>query len=121
MYYSDFNPHPNPTCRIIFCMYLKFTLGKLFYFFRELQLNLITSHAAGVGDPLSPDKTRMLLALRINILAKGYSGIRIKTLKQYIDAFNGKKFMCWVTQCFGASLPHFLISRKKFLKIYNFS
>ena len=36
----------------------------------ELQNNLIRSHAAGVGRALSPEKTRMLLALRINVLAK---------------------------------------------------
>ncbi|XP_064633596.1 histidine ammonia-lyase-like [Lineus longissimus] len=54
----------------------------------ELQENLIRSHAAGVGDPITPERTRMLLALRINILAKGHSGISPKTLHQYIDAFN---------------------------------
>ena len=32
----------------------------------------------------------MLLALRINVLAKGYSGITLNTLQQYIAAFNGK-------------------------------
>ena len=58
-------------------------------FYRELQENLIRSHAAGVGPALNPDKTRMLLALRINILAKGHSGISLKTLRQLIDAFNG--------------------------------
>ena len=58
---------------------------------RELQENLIRSHAAGVGPALNPDKTRMLLALRINVLAKGHSGISLKTLRQLIDAFNGKK------------------------------
>ena len=57
---------------------------------RDLQANLIRSHAAGVGKALTPQKTRMLLALRINILAKGYSGIKLTTLKQLIDAFNGK-------------------------------
>ena len=57
---------------------------------RELQENLIRSHAAGVGKALTPEKTRMLLALRINVLAKGYSGIKLGTLKQLIDAFNGK-------------------------------
>ena len=57
--------------------------------YRELQENLIRSHAAGVGPALNPDKTRMLLALRINILAKGHSGISLKTLRQLIDAFNG--------------------------------
>jgi len=55
---------------------------------RELQENLIRSHAAGVGKALTPEKTRMLLALRINVLAKGYSGISLRTLKQLIDAFN---------------------------------
>ncbi|KAI3641777.1 hypothetical protein MIR68_000179 [Amoeboaphelidium protococcarum] len=54
----------------------------------ELQVNLITSHAAGVGDALSVERTRMLLALRINVLAKGCSGISVKVLKQMVDAFN---------------------------------
>ncbi|XP_074646941.1 histidine ammonia-lyase-like isoform X2 [Tubulanus polymorphus] len=54
----------------------------------ELQENLIRSHASGVGQPLDPQKTRMLLALRINVLAKGHSGISLETLLQYIDAFN---------------------------------
>ncbi|CAG2055541.1 unnamed protein product, partial [Timema podura] len=55
----------------------------------ELQYNLIRSHAAGVGTPLSPEKTRMLLALRINVLAKGHSGISLNTLNTLIAAFNG--------------------------------
>jgi histidine ammonia-lyase len=38
----------------------------------ELQENLIRSHAAGVGPPLSPEQTRRLLALRLNVLVKGY-------------------------------------------------
>ena len=64
--------------------------GKFSTTFRELQENLIRSHAAGVGRALSPQKTRMLLALRINVLAKGYSGISLGTLQQLMDAFNGK-------------------------------
>ena len=59
------------------------------FFCSELQENLIRSHAAGVGKALTPEKTRMLLALRINILSKGYSGIALGTLQQLIDAFNG--------------------------------
>ena len=43
----------------------------------------------GVGNPLSPERTRMLLALRINVLAKGFSGISMETLNKYIAAFNG--------------------------------
>merc|ERR1711971_354624 len=63
----------------------------------ELQENLIRSHAAGVGRALTPENTRMLLALRINVLAKGFSGISIKTLKQYIDAFNAS-CLSWVPE-----------------------
>ncbi|XP_059141196.1 histidine ammonia-lyase-like [Physella acuta] len=54
----------------------------------ELQENLIRSHSAGVGSALPPERTKMLLALRINVLAKGYSGISLETLKQLIAAFN---------------------------------
>ncbi|OWK63082.1 Histidine ammonia-lyase [Lonchura striata] len=55
---------------------------------RELQVNLVRSHSAGVGKPLTPERTRMLLALRINVLAKGYSGISLETLEQVIEVFN---------------------------------
>ena len=65
--------------------------------YRELQENLIRSHAAGVGPALSPDNTRMLLALRINVLSKGHSGISLKTLRQLIDAFNGAYCYCTIT------------------------
>ncbi|MBN3316291.1 HUTH lyase, partial [Atractosteus spatula] len=55
---------------------------------KELQENLVRSHSAGLGKPLSPERSRMLLALRINVLAKGYSGISLDTLHQMIEAFN---------------------------------
>ncbi|XP_074859120.1 histidine ammonia-lyase [Carettochelys insculpta] len=55
---------------------------------KELQVNLVRSHAAGIGKPLIPERSRMLLALRINVLAKGYSGISLETLHQAIEAFN---------------------------------
>lgn len=54
----------------------------------ELQENLITSHAAGTGSPLPIERTRMLLALRINVLAKGFSGIKEETLRTMCKAFN---------------------------------
>ena len=47
---------------------------------RELQRNLILSHAAGVGAPMPLPEARALLLLRCNVLAKGYSGIRPQTL-----------------------------------------
>lgn len=63
----------------------------------ELQVNLVRSHSAGVGQPLSPEKTRMLLALRINVLSKGYSGISLETLQQLVDAFNAS-CLSWVPE-----------------------
>lgn len=43
---------------------------------RELQLNLVRSHACGVGAPLSEGEARAMLLLRANVLALGYSGCR---------------------------------------------
>ncbi len=43
---------------------------------RQLQLNLVRSHACGVGAPLSEAETRGMLLLRANALAKGFSGVR---------------------------------------------
>ena len=43
---------------------------------RELQVNLVRSHSAGVGEPLSVTETRAMMLLRANSLAKGYSGVR---------------------------------------------
>ena len=42
----------------------------------RLQLNLVRSHACGLGRPLSPEETRVVMALRANTLALGYSGVR---------------------------------------------
>ncbi|KAH7711834.1 Histidine ammonia-lyase [Aphelenchoides avenae] len=55
---------------------------------KQLQLNLIRSHATGYGEPLDPGKARMLLALRINVLAKGHSGISLENVEKLIAAFN---------------------------------
>jgi histidine ammonia-lyase len=42
----------------------------------QLQLNLVRSHACGVGAPLSESETRAVILLRANALAKGFSGVR---------------------------------------------
>jgi len=43
-----------------------------------LQKNLIVSHAVGAGDPFPTDVVRGIMLLRINSLAKGYSGVEIR-------------------------------------------
>ncbi len=54
----------------------------------DLQRNLLRSHAAGVGEPLPVTTVRAMMALRANVLAKGYSGIRRATLEHLIDLLN---------------------------------
>ncbi len=54
----------------------------------QLQENLIFSHAAGAGDPLPPEIVRAMMILRMNALAKGYSGIRLETMEFLRKVFN---------------------------------
>jgi histidine ammonia-lyase len=53
-----------------------------------LQVNLLRSHAAGVGEPLPVRAVRASMALRANVLAKGFSGIRRTTLETLIELLN---------------------------------
>ncbi|MBA2302198.1 MAG: histidine ammonia-lyase [Acidobacteria bacterium] len=55
---------------------------------RALQLNLLRSHAAGVGEPLAVRAVRASMALRANVLAKGFSGIRRGTLELLLEMVN---------------------------------
>ena len=47
---------------------------------RQLQQNLILSHAVGCGENLPPFIVKIMMLLRLNALTRGYSGIRIETL-----------------------------------------
>ncbi|MEG1902648.1 MAG: histidine ammonia-lyase [Clostridium sp.] len=55
---------------------------------KELQKNLIITHAVGAGDPFSKDVARGIMLLRINNLSKGFSGICLETLQTMIDMLN---------------------------------
>ena len=55
---------------------------------RQLQVNLVRSHAAGVGEPLAEDVTRAMLLLRANSLAKGCSGVRATVIDTLCDMLN---------------------------------
>jgi len=55
---------------------------------KAVQLNLLRSHAAGVGEPLSEAETRATLLLRANVLAKGYSGVRPVVIERLCELLN---------------------------------
>ena len=55
---------------------------------RELQRNLILSHCAGVGEPYPPEVARVMMLLRANALAKGFSGIRPEIVELLIELLN---------------------------------
>jgi len=54
----------------------------------QLQENLIFSHAAGAGDSLPAEIVRAMITLRINALAKGFSGIRLSTVELLMEMLN---------------------------------
>ncbi len=55
---------------------------------RQLQVNLLRSHAAGTGDYLSHRTVRLILLLKINSLLRGYSGIRLEVIEGLIALYN---------------------------------
>ena len=55
---------------------------------REMQVNLIRSHAVGVGEPLAPVEVRAMMLLRANSLSKGYSGVRTETIDTLCEMLN---------------------------------
>jgi histidine ammonia-lyase len=55
---------------------------------RQLQKNVLMSHAAGVGKPFDEETVRAILALRIKDLARGHSGIRLSTVQQLVAVLN---------------------------------
>jgi histidine ammonia-lyase len=57
---------------------------------RQLQLNLVRSHACGIGQPLSEPEVRAMILLRANVLALGLSGIRLEILEQLCELNNRK-------------------------------
>jgi len=54
----------------------------------QLQMNLVRSHAGGVGQPLSEAESRAMLLLRANVLAKGFSGCRPALVELLVALLN---------------------------------
>jgi histidine ammonia-lyase len=57
---------------------------------RQLQVNLVRSHASGVGAPLNEQETRAMMLLRANALAKGLSGVRPRVVETLCQMLNAK-------------------------------
>src|SRR6266481_1648125 len=55
---------------------------------RQLQLNLIRSHASGVGEPLPQDAVRAMMLLRANVWMRGTSGVRPVLPELLIEMLN---------------------------------
>jgi histidine ammonia-lyase len=60
----------------------------------QLQRNLVLSHAAGTGPPLSDETVRLVLALKIASLARGRSGVRPETVEALVRLFNQRIYPC---------------------------
>ncbi len=54
----------------------------------QLQKNLIRSHSSGVGNPFTQEQTRAIMALRVNALARGHSGVREVVLDKVLEFLN---------------------------------
>src|SRR3989440_4298360 len=55
-----------------------------------LQLNLVRSHACGIGSPLSEPEVRAMMLLRANVLALGFSGIRPEVIELLCEMLNSR-------------------------------
>src|SRR5262245_7289555 len=59
-----------------------------------LQENLVRSHAAGVGEPMSADAARAMTLLRANVLARGHSAVRVEVIDALLGLLNSGLAPC---------------------------
>ncbi|HBX57596.1 histidine ammonia-lyase [Pseudomonas sp. UBA2684] len=58
----------------------------------QLQRSLVLSHAAGFGEPLDDAMVRLIMLLKVNSLARGFSGIRLKVIEALIGLINAEVY-----------------------------
>jgi histidine ammonia-lyase len=54
----------------------------------QLQINLVISHACGIGEPIDPEIVRLMLLLKAYGLSLGYSGVQTETVQRLLDLYN---------------------------------
>ncbi|BCL70244.1 histidine ammonia-lyase [Vibrio nigripulchritudo] len=59
-----------------------------------LQKSIVLSHAAGIGEFMHDETVRLMMVLKINSLARGYSGIRLKVIEALIKLVNSQVYPC---------------------------
>jgi histidine ammonia-lyase len=59
---------------------------------RQLQLNLVRSHSCGIGQPLSIPEVRAMIFLRANVLALGFSGVRLEVVEFLCQMLNRRVY-----------------------------
>ncbi|MGI9497590.1 MAG: histidine ammonia-lyase [Mariniblastus sp.] len=64
----------------------------------QLQLNLIRSHCAGVGELLDDSVVRLVMLLKLASLARGYSGVRVAVIESLVACFNAGVLPCIPSQ-----------------------
>src|SRR6266480_4182667 len=57
---------------------------------RQLQLNLVRSHACGIGDPLTEPEVCAMMLLRANVLTLGLSGVRAEVIELLCEMLNAR-------------------------------
>jgi histidine ammonia-lyase len=60
----------------------------------QLQENLVMSHACGTGPEAPPEIVSLMLFLKVQSLAQGYSGVQVETVTRLIDMFNQRVLPC---------------------------
>jgi histidine ammonia-lyase len=64
----------------------------------ELQINLIKSHACGLGEEVPADIVKLMIMLKIKSLSYGNSGVKIDTVKRLVDLYNNNVLPVIYTQ-----------------------
>lgn len=60
----------------------------------ELQRKIVQSHAAGIGNLMNDAVVRLMLVLKINSLARGYSGVRLEVMDALTALLNHEVYPC---------------------------